>query len=146
METIELITYLAIVIMIGGLIIVFITDIQVEDIYSTLRKMLQRDETLRFRNVESAEVAPVAFNVWRECGYGQREGELIISLRSGSNITKEYLFSHYEKYNLCYSIQSREYNCGAREDLVLQPELITPPTLLRISCNTENLTLVIEEI
>lgn len=146
METIELITYIAVAIMIGGLIIMFITDIQVDDVYTAMRSMLQRDETLRFSNVDAADVAPKAFNVWRQCGYGQREGELVISLREGNTIDKAYLFQHYKKYNLCFSIQSADHDCGTREDLSLNPEEIEGPALLNIRCDTENTQLIIEEI
>lgn len=136
MQTVELIVYLGIAVIIGGLVLAFIIGIDTEDVYNALKKMLYREEKVSYQSVDSKDLAPVIYGAWRECGYGQKDYELIISLKSGDNVTKEYLFDSYRKFNLCYSIQSEANNCGNREDLTLYPETINPPALLMITCNS----------
>ena len=146
MQTVELIVYLGIAVVIGGLVLTFIIGIDTEDVYNALKKMLYRQEKVSYQSVTSSDLAPVIYSAWRECNYGQKDYELIISLKSGDNITKKYLFDSYRKFNLCYSIQSADNDCGNREDLILNPENINSPALLMITCNSSTETLNVETI
>jgi hypothetical protein len=146
MQTVELIVYLGIAVIIGGLVLGFIIGIDTEDVYNALKSMLYREEKVSYQSVDSSDLAPVIYSAWRECGYGQKDYELIISLKSGDNVTKEYLFDSYRKFNLCYSIQSADNDCGNREDLTLDPELINSPALLMITCNSSTESLIVKTI
>lgn len=145
METVELIVYLGIAVIIGGLVIGFIAGIDTQQIYSAIQNMFTRDETVRYTRVDHTEIAPTIYNAWRHCGYGQREYELIISLENltatDPPITKQHLFDYYYKFNLCHSIQSADYHdltdnrCGTREDMEIINDEIEAPALISIKCN-----------
>ncbi len=142
MEAIELVVFIGVAIIIGGLIIGFITGIDTQQIYSAMKKLFLPEEAVRYTSVDADEMAPALYKVWRECGYGQRDHEQALSLRGDTPVNKQAIFQWYTKFNLCHSIQSATYDCGNREDIEM-PETITPPALLRVTCNTNTEKLVI---
>ncbi len=134
MQTVELVVFIGIAVIVGGLIIGFIAGIDTEGLYDSMKRIFLLEETARYANVDADEFASAAYSAWRECGYGQRDHERIVSLRGEEEVTKEKMFQWYTKFNLCHSIQSAYHECGNREDIEM-PDSITPPALIRIACN-----------
>ena len=140
METVEIIAYFVVAIIIGGLLILFISGINPEDIYKSLREMVFPEKSIKYENIDSKELALAAYNLWDQCGLGIRDMSLTLYVKSGPQINKSMLFSTYNKLNLCYSIQSKNQSCGNREDVIIN-DSIMPPALVTLSCT--NSTLVI---
>ncbi len=144
METVEIVVYIGVAVILGGLVIGFIVDIDTEGIYESVRGTFAGESSIGYTSVDADEMASTAFRVWNECGLGQRDYELVVSLEGEDDLTKQRLFDWYEKFNLCHSIQSETYDCGNREDVELDD--IEPPALTSISCNSTIEKLIIEEI
>ena len=143
MEAVEIIVYLSVAVVIGGMIIAFLVGMDGGSIYGAISNIFNREPEVSFRSVDEIEFAPVVFNLWKSCNYGLVNETLVVSLKANNEITNETLFDSFKKHNLCYTIQSGGNDCGDREDVYL-PENIDGPALVEIFCdertNTINIT------
>lgn len=143
METVEMVVYFVVALIIGGLIIIFVSGIDPENLFKSLRSMAFPQKELKYQNIESSELALIAYNLWENCGLGMQEASLTLYVRAGPVINKSMLFGTYKKLNLCDSIQSINQSCGKREDLIMNKGFFASPTLIKISCDPTNKTLII---
>jgi hypothetical protein len=136
METIEIVIYLFIAIVIGGFVIAFIAGVEPKQMYDALRHLTNPgDATLEFKKLSSDRFASEAYKVWEACNYGTQERNLTVYIERGTPVDRAYIFATFKKLNLCYSIQSGNESCGTREDVAIASGSITPPALVTIRCD-----------
>jgi len=135
MQTVEVVVYIGVAIIIGGLIIMFIAGINPNKMYDKIQKVFTGEKTLKYDKITSDELAITAYKVWEDCGFGAQNSSLTVYVEDSNSTTIADLFKTYVKLNLCYSIHSESNNCGSEEDVVLYPEPLTGPAVVTISCN-----------
>ena len=153
MQTVEIIVYMSIAVIVGGLVIGFLVGMDTQSMYSTLSGLFNREPEVRYRNLEAHEVAPAVFNLWESCGFGEFNETLIVGLTGDQDLNKTVLFQSVIRYNLCHSLQWNEsvdqpeidVRCGDRDDVELSGD-ISPDTLLVIQCDNTSRTINITEL
>jgi hypothetical protein len=143
METIEMIVYLVVTVIVGGIIILFITGISPDDIFNSLKGIVMPQNELKYEKITSEELALKAYNLWSACGFGIKSTNLTLYVKSGPEISKSMLFSTYKKMNFCYSIQSKNNSCGEREDVIINNDLIKTPSIVNLNCDAASKKLII---
>lgn len=141
MDTLEIIVFLAIAIIVGGLFITFITDWDVKETYETLKSVfIDKDETVEFEKVDKIGFIKKLHNSWEECGLGEKNETYTFYVKPDDNsnkdnyniLTKEFIFEELKKINYCNSLQSQEFECGTREDVDMED--INLPSVITVSC------------
>ncbi len=143
METVEIIAYIVVALIIGGFIIVFTAGINPNDIFKSLKAMVFPEKEVKYESIDSEDLPLKAFNLWEKCGLGIKDMELVLYVKSGSQINKSMLFSTYKKLNLCDSIQSKNQSCGKQENVIIEKDIVIPPAVIKLACKSNNSTLVI---
>lgn len=118
METVELVVYLVVAIIIGGMILLLTQETAQAGLYETIKGLMSPDDELGFDVLDNTTLAPFLFQVWDECGLGARELNVTFQY-VGNPLTQEGLFVSIKQLRLCNSFSSAEFDCGTREDLNL---------------------------
>lgn len=146
METVEIVVYMSIAIMVGVLFIGFITGFDFQHIGQELHKVFFGSEKSSFEKVPTDEFGQSLLSFWESCNEGGTSLNATFYVDGEGAVDKAVIFAPLKKYNLCYTLQSAEQDCGYREDVVLPEGGITAPALLRATCDsvygTLNLTVV----
>lgn len=117
MEVIEIVVFLTITIIIGSMVILFVADIDEENMYGAFSSILYGSESTTYEQVNKEGLARAAFTTWRDCGQGAQEDELVVTYNGDDEVTRESMFEIIRKFNLCYTIQSGHDSCGTRNDV-----------------------------
>jgi hypothetical protein len=137
METIELIIYFGIAVIVGTLLFHFIGTAGFKNLYDDLRA----EKGPVFRKVSDEQFVVEAAQFWQSCGLGEVEKTLTLYLEGEGSFNRTAFFSHAKKLNLCRTLQSAIEDCGTKEQVIM-PEL-TRPSVVRLTCNVTSETLVI---
>jgi hypothetical protein len=144
MQTTEIIVYFIIAVMLGGLVIGFITGFDYFGLYDKVKSAMFDENEEGFEKVDLSELGIKVFEVAEKCSSEENYKRLVhVSSKTASEINLEAVFKPIIKFNLCYSVQSQSQNCGngVREDVRIEDELdgeITNlPTLVEISCDDD---------
>ncbi len=146
MNTIEIIIYTGIAVIVIGLGLNFIISLDSQKYYDSLEKTITEDDS----ELEYTQTNPLSFvkeiiDVWEACGKGEITADQTVYVSASdttSEIDKEFIFDQIKDINYCNQLQSAEYNCGAGEDLELRGDIDLPAVVL-ISCNSERIELII---
>ena len=144
METVEMIAFFVVALIVGGFVILFVAGINPNDIFQSLKATVFPEKEIRYEKIESGDLASRAYNLWERCGLGMKQMSLTLYVKSGPPINKALLFDEYKKLNLCYSIQSVNESCGSRDDVTIINDVITPPAVVTMDCDTATKTLIIK--
>ena len=145
METVEIIVFLTITVIIGGLVVLFVADIDDEGMYQTMSNLLYGDDSVRYQQVDREGLARAAFEAWRQCGQAAEEYELLVTYQNGDDVDRERLVDVLRKYNLCHTLQYGNQGCGSRNDIIFD-ETISPGSTVALSCDIEEQRLRVEKI
>ncbi len=131
METVEVAIYLTISVLIGILIIGF------------LRGWVQPEP--QEGPPDSIQVNIEGFigesiKVWNECGKGKVDMARSFYITEIGTLDKNLFFEKVKELNMCNSLQSLQYDCGTREDIVFVGG-ITTPDIVRAACDDEKLVI-----
>jgi len=143
MEAIEVMVFITIAIIVGGMVIGFVLDWDFEGTYNSLQKIISGDSTPSFTEVNPDTFIQEVLRFWKFCGYGELNDTLsIYVLEEGvPSLDKPLLFEKLKKFNICNSLQSAANDCGVREDVEMGT--ITLPAVVTLECVDINNTLVI---
>lgn len=137
METVEIIVYTSIAVLVGGLFIGFVTGFDFSGIGESLHKVFFGTEERSFDKVEKDEFGHTLLSFWESCNEGGTEKNATYYVEGVGEINKSVIFTPLKKYNLCYTLQSGEEKCGVREDVVLPETAIEAPALLKATCDVD---------
>ena len=132
METVEVVVFIAVSIILGGLIIALITGWNVSRTVDMVRGLLIPNKHTGYEKVSVEDFPAMAFATWEACNEGQTSLNRTVYVTNETTLTAETLFAEYRRLNLCHSIQSAANNCGTREDVVMSP--IQGPAVLTLAC------------
>ena len=139
MQAIEVIVFLAASLMIGTLILMFITNFNFSSIAEALRNLLvPQDETASdAKKLEFNKFTVELANCWQKCAYGTMDLNCGVYnvLPSDSNVSlnEAHLEQYFRKYNICET-------CNIKID-----GNIELPAVLAVYCDANTNTLVISE-
>ncbi len=134
METMEIIIYIAIALIVGGLIIAFIAGWDARDTYSSIKRIFSGSSSANadYETVKSNDLPGVVLTFWDSCGFGSVAMQKTVYVNDNVLLDNKLLFDYYKKYNVCKSIQSKLQNCGEREDVTFAGA--QGPAILNLAC------------
>lgn len=130
METIEVIVFLTVSIIIGFLLLYFFSSYN----YSDFSKRFYSKEPT-YKKVDKITFAQSVLDFWDSCGMGEKNKTLAVFVDDNGPLNKSYLFSQIKKINLCQTLQSALYDCGNYEHVVFENP-IQLPHVVRLQCNS----------
>jgi hypothetical protein len=144
MEAIEVTVFLVIAIVLGSLVIGFITDWDYTKTSESLKKLMSGEEKPQFDEVDAEGFVSQVIKIWDDCGYGELDASYTFYVKDSNrtSVDKAYLFSRLKKFNICESLQSFGNGCGVREDVRM--DTLSLPHLAIISCHASNSTMTIK--
>ena len=144
MEAIEIVVYLALALMVGVLVLQFLTSWDFMDTYDRIRGMMVGDEKSEFKTVDREEFVAEAFNFWKSCGMGEVEKSLAVYVDDEGTLNAAVFFAAVKKMNLCESLQSAAQDCGSHEYVEFRPVTIDLPRVIGMECDPISEKLIIE--
>ncbi|MCF7862142.1 hypothetical protein K9M79_07940 [Candidatus Woesearchaeota archaeon] len=125
MESIEVSIYMVSAVIIGSLLLVFLTNIEYDF----------DDSSNKFINIEKEKFPQEVLNTWIECGMGEAHLNRTIYVKGNGNVNKSYVFKVLRGIDFCNSLQSVDEGCGDYEHLDFT-SLISLPALIRMECTS----------
>src|SRR5690348_16296468 len=111
METVEIIVYIGIALVIGGLILSFVAHIDPGGIYSAVRGSISGGDNIKFQKVDEPTFATMSYQVWQQCGFGVQDKVVTLYVTGTGTLDRTALFTTYKKLNFCTTIQSGAEGC-----------------------------------
>lgn len=138
MDSVEIIVFVGIAVIVGGLFIGFLADWDVNETYESLKSLFSsKEQSTEFEKVDKVGFISKLYASWEDCGLGEVNNTYTFYVKEGlpkddNTLTKEFIFSELKKINYCNTLQSFEYDCGQREDVDMED--ITLPAVVSIEC------------
>ena len=143
MEAVEMIVYIGIAVLIGGVLITFLLDWDVQKTYEDVKSIVfkEHDAKVGYKKVDKLGFMAELHNAWQDCGFGMLNKSVTFYVHEEGELTKEDIFTELKKLNYCRSLQSEEFECGTREDLEMDD--IPLPAVINAKCEEEKLKLTV---
>jgi len=141
MEVVEIVVFIGIAVLIGGFVLTFLLDWDVQQTYEDVKGIVfkEHDSEVGYKKVDKLGFMAELYNAWQDCGFGMLNKSVTFYVSEDGELTKEEIFTELKKLNYCRSLQSAEFECGEREDLEM--DTITLPAVINAKCEEEKLTL-----
>jgi hypothetical protein len=143
METIEIIVYTAIALIVVSMGLSFILGLDAKQYYDDFSKTFGNKQELEYKKVSPQSFVKELYLVWDKCGKGEIElsqSVYVVEDDTTDEITKEFIFDQLKKINYCSQLQSEEFECGSSEDLTIDDDF-NLPAVIKISCSEDGLEL-----
>lgn len=137
METIEVIVYTTIFLIVGVMTLHFIGAIDIGGIYRAMSGSIQEEKEIGFKKVDKKGFVSEVINFWEHsgmCEVPDTRSMYIETNVSGDSINKSYLFEKIKLIGFCSTIQSASHDCGDREHVNFTAD-IDLPHVIRLECN-----------
>lgn len=141
MDTMEIVVYLAVAVLVGGMILLATTELANAGIFEKISNTIKGKETAEFTTLNNETIAPFLFSTWQECGLGTKEMNVTFQYQ-GDEITLDEVFDEIQRMRLCRTLSSLSRDCGSREDVVLLSALEAGIHTAR--CQPETQQMIIE--
>lgn len=133
METVEVVVYLGVAVLLGGMILAFVWGWDATATYASVKRIFTGDESSGFERATGAEFPHLLLSAWEACGMGAAEYNATVYISDDVTIDKAALFTAYKRASLCKTIQSASEGCGTREDVEMT--MIDGPAVVRLRCD-----------
>lgn len=140
-ETIEIIVYLGIAVIVGALLVGFIAGWDATAAYEGLKGVFEGPDPEAYEKISSTDLPRTVLEFWESCGLGTVDQSKTVHITDAVPLNKTLIFPTIRAASLCRTIQSADHDCGTREDILFQNA--SGPAVLRLACNAENRTLII---
>ena len=139
MQTLEIVVYMVIALLAGAL---FIGAIMGWDYYSAYRKInaafLGEDSGKsdgNIKRISADEFAQIVIDIWKKCGFGERQESEIVYIKDKGLITKSNLFGNITRMNFCEVLHYNMSGCGQRDDVLMEDLKIS--SAIKITCDSK---------
>jgi hypothetical protein len=144
MQAVEIAVFIGVAVIVGSLLITFLIGWNVKDTYDEMKYIISPEDNLGYVSVDSEEFIIIVHNVWKDCAFGEENKSIPIYVKKIKPVGEEYMskeifFNGVKKLNWCMSLQSKDYNCGGGEDVIMNNNSITLPHLFTVSCMNNSL-------
>jgi hypothetical protein len=141
MEVVEIVVYIGIAVIIGGFVLTFLLDWDVQQTFNDVKSIVfkEHDAEVSYKKVDKMGFMAELHHAWQDCGFGMLNKSVSFYVSEEGEITKEEIFTELKKLNYCRSLQSAEFECGTREDLEMDD--IDLPAVIKAECSEEKLML-----
>lgn len=134
MDTVEVLIYILVAFIAGALVLGFITEWNYDKTYDALRKGLSGQQSLK--EVTKDEFVSNIFKMFEQCQDTEKKLTAEYYVKGTGSFGKAELFGIVKELNWCNSIQSAEFGCGTREDVVFLSQLILPG-VVKVECSQQ---------
>jgi uncharacterized protein YehS (DUF1456 family) len=139
MDTMEIIVYIGAAVIIAGLLLSFLINWDTKKSYEDIKGMMLKEHEVGYKKVDRIGFIAELHAIWEDCGLGTENKTTPLYVvpnqhNGNSTLTKESVFNELKKINYCGMLQSKEFRCGQREDVVM--DTITLPAVVSISCSS----------
>jgi len=138
MEVIEILIYISVAIIVGGLLIFFISGWDVDTVYQDISALF-RGKSDDFIRLERDLVPSKLHDIFVDCTASGEAMETSFYVTGEGNLTIQDIFSVYKDIGWCDTIQSNSQNCGIREDIVMNDIIL--PRVVHVNCTGRQLFL-----
>lgn len=133
METVEIIIYITIAIIVGSMILLTTLSLANPQVYEQIKNVFTGESKQGFATVDNSSITQYLFSFWEECNFGVSPQNVTFQY-TGETLSKEEFFDEVKQLRLCNTLSSVEHDCGSREDLVTQT---IEPGIRTASCTRE---------
>jgi hypothetical protein len=137
METVEVMIYFTIALIVGFLIYMFTASAGFEGLFSKITGEKEQE----FDKVSKEEFVKEAIRFWEGCGMGEVPDRQVFMVQGDGELNRSFVFSEVKRLNYCQTLQSTAEDCGMREDSVIAS--INLPRVVRLECDAVHKHLVI---
>lgn len=141
MDTAEIVVYLLIATIVGGLIILMISRYDASGTYDKVKGLFGEKET-GFEKTDENSTAEYIFKAWQSCGLGTIDKRYTFQYTGTGEYDKTMFFTKIKELRLCATIQSSSNACGAKEDMTMG--FLEPGKIYSIQCDNTTRTMRIE--
>jgi hypothetical protein len=136
MEAVEIMIYLGVAMLIGGMIFLFVAKTDYGGFYENLRGEKEKQE---FRKVTSEGFVLEAVAFWESCGQGSVSRNQSIMIEGSGQMNNTIFTERLLKLNYCNTLQIATEGCGNKDQLELTP--FDLPRVVRMECDPVTRTL-----
>lgn len=145
MEAMEIVIFISIALMVGGMIVGFLVDWDVRETYDGVHDIIIDDQNeVGYKKVDPEEFVVEIYNVWKACGFGTLNKTVSYYVYNPTQdefeIDKDYIFEEVKRLNWCYSLQSEDDDCGTGNDIDFDGD-IELPSVITVRCMDEEITI-----
>ena len=140
MDTVEVVVYMSIAVIIGALVLGAIGRFSAGDAYDRIRGLFTPADA-KFAKVDNETLPPLLFRTWDSCGLGTVSKNVTFQY-TGPQADAGTIFREIKRLNLCDTLSDVGQGCGTRTDLVL-PGPLMDQGVYRASCDPATRKLVI---
>lgn len=140
METVEIIVYIGVAVVVGALLVAFIARWDARGSYEGFKGLFKGPDAEQYETISSGELARAALDLWDACGQGEGEASKTVYVEDAATLNKSVLFSTVKAASLCRTLQSAQLGCGSREDVVFAN--VTSPAVVHLRCANGTLEIV----
>jgi hypothetical protein len=145
METMEIVVYMGIALIIGGMLVAVIAGWDARETFQGFTRLFKDDAGVAYEKIPDDAFPREVLQTWEACGLGTTDGNRTIYVTGNvsgvGEVSKAQLFAYIKAAGICRSLQSAALGCGEREDVVFTSK--ATPAVVRIECRSATRTLVI---
>ena len=145
MQVGERIVFLVATIIIVSLAMYIVLDINYLGFYESLDGLFNQENDI-YVSVDGSQLPLFIYSTFKNCGFGASNQTSFVYFNNGGediNIQTD-VFDAYIRFNLCSSMQNKDYGCGNRNILnfiEFDGDIIKTKSLLKLDCSVEFKTL-----
>lgn len=130
METLELVVYILIAVIAGGLLLKLFMDINYPEVAADVDKEVQTEEKFQFR-ISKEEFFVDLVRYWEDCGLGTIDKSYAVYVKDEGNITRGEIVRKIIKHNKADVLREQDLNTMD----------IKIPTIIQIRCINQSMYL-----
>ena len=134
MEIIEIVVYMAVAVILGGIILVLLATTSSEPVTNLLEQSMNNQQSISFSQVNIINFYGLLIDKANSCLSTNIDNQTLFVEEEGI-INKTTFFNIIQQTSLCSTIQSQEMDCGEREDV--EHFSITTPSIVTIICEEQ---------
>ena len=140
METVEVIVYMAIAVVVGALVLAFVGGWDVRGTFTGFQELFTGDEA-QYEEVTAEGFPRAVLATWETCGLGTTDLNRTLYISDAAMLNKTVIFDRIRQANLCRTLQWNATGCGTRDDVVFTGA--QAPVVLRLRCDAATRQLII---
>ncbi len=140
--SLEVVVWFAISLALGTLLLSFVLGVDYSEFYDSLKSFFT-DEERRIKGKTINETIVDSLEFWKSCGFGDIAKNASFFIDEEGELTKDLYFDRIKRWKMCNEIAYEGASCGIGDELVMNPDPIDTPKIIRAECDPVNKKLLI---